>query len=228
MNKSLAKIFSIYFNPQPVYKNDLIEPIQAGCSINHFDLGLLRDDTGDHVSFKNKYYGELTVWYWVWKNYLPEHPDLQYIGFCHYRRFLNFANQTAFCHEEIPSWRFSRSFKKDRGYSTCDFTQTDLFLTSLSSPLYTSNELHYLDNHHNEPMFVMKDIMRELYPEYVQSMNETLSMNQAHYCLNFVLTRELFEELMTWSFTLLEEFEKRLPEASHESYYSVRTHAFFD
>ena len=43
-------------------------PVQVGRAVNEA-LGYLGDDTGDSISEKNCYYGELTGIYWVWKNY---------------------------------------------------------------------------------------------------------------------------------------------------------------
>ena len=52
------------------------------------DYGYAGDDTGDNISAKNCYYGELTGVYWVWKNV----RTTDYVGICHYRRY--------FCTEE--------------------------------------------------------------------------------------------------------------------------------
>lgn len=76
---SKVKIFSIYYSKQNLFhgkkaiKMDIIEPIQTGKAATGLDLGILSDDTGDNISSKNPYYGELTCWYWVWKNWLPQH-----------------------------------------------------------------------------------------------------------------------------------------------------------
>jgi hypothetical protein len=67
--------------------NDVYFPIQAGKSIASIDLGIQGDDTGDHISDKNKLYCEMTAVYWAWKNLAPLHPELKYIGLCHYRRY---------------------------------------------------------------------------------------------------------------------------------------------
>ena len=48
--------------------------------------GMLLDNEGDNISFKNKSYCELTTQYWAWKNQTAD-----YYGFCHYRRYFSFS-----------------------------------------------------------------------------------------------------------------------------------------
>lgn len=71
-----------------VIHNAIMEPIQLGCFFNEkkFD-NMLHDDDGDNISQLNAMYCELTAQYWAWKNL-----DLDYYGFCHYRRYFNFSN----------------------------------------------------------------------------------------------------------------------------------------
>ena len=47
------------------------------------DLGYQGDDTGEHISELNCYYGELTGFYWLWQNL----DWAGNIGICHYRRY---------------------------------------------------------------------------------------------------------------------------------------------
>ena len=63
-------------------KDPVYLPLQVGKALGE-NLGYLGDDTGDHISEKNIYYGELTGQYWVAKN----DTDSDYLGLCHYRRF---------------------------------------------------------------------------------------------------------------------------------------------
>ena len=61
--------------------------IPVGLGDNKFSEDWLRDNTGKNISQKNKYYGEYTFHYWLWKNYLDKIPENTWIGFCAYRRF---------------------------------------------------------------------------------------------------------------------------------------------
>ena len=58
--------------------------IQAGAALTKYRSGILTDDTGDHISDRNRDYSECTAMYWVWKNA----RDSQYVGISHYRRRL--------------------------------------------------------------------------------------------------------------------------------------------
>jgi len=62
-------------------------PIHVGAKLSSIDLSYQRDDEGDNISIKNKYYCELTGLYWAYK-----HLKSDYIGLCHYRRYFNLDN----------------------------------------------------------------------------------------------------------------------------------------
>lgn len=47
----------------------------------------LSEKNGDNILSLNKFYGETTGMYWIWKNYLDKFKTDDWIGFCQYRRF---------------------------------------------------------------------------------------------------------------------------------------------
>ncbi len=85
----LEKLFKIYMvrssrdrlQENKYALSEQIEQIQAGAVLDNGSLGILRDDTGDNISAKNRDYCELTALYWIWKN-----SAYEYAGLCHYRR----------------------------------------------------------------------------------------------------------------------------------------------
>ena len=52
----------------------------------------LTDKKRKNISKKNKYYGEYTFHYWIWKNYLPKIDKNKWVGFCQYRKFWTIKN----------------------------------------------------------------------------------------------------------------------------------------
>lgn len=61
--------------------------IPVGLGEENFSPEWLSDKSKKNISFKNKYYGEYTFHYWLWKNYLDRIPNNNWIGFCTYRRY---------------------------------------------------------------------------------------------------------------------------------------------
>ncbi|MDO5403874.1 MAG: DUF4422 domain-containing protein, partial [Eubacteriales bacterium] len=85
------KIFS-------VPEDEMYIPLQVGAAVNE-TLGYTGDNTGDNISQLICYYCELTGMYWVWKNV----HDCDYVGICHYRRYLLARNGTMFTSSEIEN-----------------------------------------------------------------------------------------------------------------------------
>tara|TARA_B100001179_G_C18512358_1_gene369105 strand:+ start:17 stop:826 length:810 start_codon:yes stop_codon:yes gene_type:complete len=59
--------------------------VPVGLSNDNYSKEWLKDNTLENISYKNKYYGEYTFYYWFWKNILPKASDNHWIGFCSYR-----------------------------------------------------------------------------------------------------------------------------------------------
>jgi hypothetical protein len=76
---------SIYNENYQLLKSLGLTPV--GLGNQNFSGEWFRDNTGQNISKKNKYYGEYTFHYWIWKNYLAELKNKNWIGFCTYRRF---------------------------------------------------------------------------------------------------------------------------------------------
>ena len=68
-------------------KIKILNYIPVGLGTDKFDNEWTTDNTGKNISFKNKFYGENTFHYWLWKNQLKDCFEKKWVGFCHYRRF---------------------------------------------------------------------------------------------------------------------------------------------
>lgn len=83
---------SLYDHNYENFKFLNYEPVGLG-EIDKFRKGWLRDNVGDNISYKNKYYGEYTFYYWFWKNHLNKIEKNTWVGFCHYRHHWSNQNQ---------------------------------------------------------------------------------------------------------------------------------------
>ena len=209
----MLRIFCIYFDRRPVWRSDCVLPIQAGKVRTGIDLGMLADDTGDSISGENVRYGEMTAWYWVWKNYLPAHPELTHVGFSHYRRFLDFAGFCKGRTRRTTYRRFKRIF--DRHYREAELMacigDADLVMREATDSGYATLREQYLDSHPKNiddfDRFVA--LIRAKYPANAAEIDATLGTGRLAMELQFVMTRDLFVDFMDWTFSLCREFEQR-------------------
>ena len=118
----------------------IYRPIQCGSALHAPIEDALRDDLGENISALNIRYNEMTAIYWIAK-----HPamtsGLDYIGFAHYRRFLNWTpeqlspttvvvrkwfswrtlgNQYDNCHDPVDRACFAEAFKREFGHTYDD------------------------------------------------------------------------------------------------------------
>lgn len=230
MNKnksSKVKIFVGYYKPNFIFKSEVYQPILTADVDWNPDNKLIKDNTGDNIADKNQYYGELSGHYWVWKNFLPK-TNVEYIGFCHYRRFLDFGitpmDDVPFKPIELKD--FKKVFKK---YTEDRILQSiegyDIILpqeVEFKSILYSQ----YLKWHPQKDMNLALNIIRDCYPEYVQTAKEVLGSNKMYICLNFIMKKELFNEYMEWIFGILTKLEKKTDWSQYVEYAQIRTPAF--
>lgn len=223
----MLKIFCVYHKPYHVFSSDVVEPIQTGCATASKDLQILRDDTGDNISHKNKNYGELSAWYWVWKNYLPKHPEMEYIGFCHYRRFLNFTpKKIKKTWQVYPKNKFIKLFNQYYNLaflSSC--IQGDIILPRVIK-FKTSLRETYDKAHPKSEMENFIQIACETYPHDKDIILDTLNENKGYMALNFIMKKSLFEDFMNWIFPLLFKLEKQSDWSQYTTYDEVRVPAY--
>ena len=61
--------------------------LPVGLGDSQFSNEWITDKDGKNISDKNKFYGEYTFHYYLWKNLLYKISENEWIGFCGYRRF---------------------------------------------------------------------------------------------------------------------------------------------
>ena len=84
-------MYCLSLNPNHLDTIKKFNYVPVGLGKETFSKEWFRDNTGENISYKNKYYGEYTFHYWIWKNYLDKIQD-GWIGFCQYRKFWSVAD----------------------------------------------------------------------------------------------------------------------------------------
>ncbi len=192
-----------------------ISNVLAGAVYQKNQSTLIRDDSGDNISARNKSFCELTTQYWAWKN-----TDYDYYGFCHYRRLFSFSpfhipendwgtieypylNDSAideihFDDESIESLVPKYDFIIAKGININLLREK-----SVRSHYYNAREL--FKNDYN----LMLDIIKEKYPKLYPYALEYSDGKVYYPCNMFIMKKEIFNEYSDMLFDILFEFERK-------------------
>ena len=162
------------------------------------DFGYAGDDTGDNISEKNCYYGELTGVYWVWKNV----RTTDYVGICHYRRY--------FCTEE-------GRILNEKDYLSI-LKEYDI-ITSKKLKLNYSYFDGYASDYNILDLIVTGEVIRKRYPEYYDTFERLLHGNGTYFGNMMVTSKALYDEYASWLFTVFAEAEKRIDAGNYDDYH---------
>lgn len=191
------KIYTLTHKKFDVPKDPMYIPLQVGRKI-HEDLGYIGDNTGDHISQKNIYYSELTGHYWIWKNV----TDVEYVGVCHYRRYLINEQEQVFTQKELLKL-----------LETYDIITTKKVL--LPNPYYDG----YKATHHVENLDITAKVIKELYPDYYDIYDKTIHSDETYFGNIMICKKTLFDEYCTWLFSIFGEMEKQVFLDGYDDYH---------
>ena len=173
-------------------------PIQAG-KHGKEDIGYTGDDTGDNISNRNWYYSELSAIYWAWKNF-----EFEALGVCHYRRHFTMAGHL----RECISGKWNCILTDEEAQML--MAENDIIVAAKRWYLIETNESHYAHAHAPEELRLMRQIISERCPEYLEAYDEMQRRRWAHMFSMFIMKRQKLDEFCTWWFDLLFEFERRV------------------
>lgn len=206
----------------PPNKDGLFLPIHVGAAVSDVDLKMQRDDEVlgqpcDNISAKHKHYSEITAYYWAWKNIKRLYPDLEYIGFCHYRRYFNFAKKGAFWHQEsrnIPARRLKDAeplIDLKEPIRGCDV----ILPVSVPMPIPKSRNMNFLNNGLDDRIF--EAVILRLHPNYKDDLIRICYKTfELPFRNMFVMKWDLFERYAEWLFGIIFEAEKIIKFAPYE------------
>ena len=191
-----VKLFTIThktFTPPP---DPMYIPLQVGRAISP-DLGYLGDNTGDHISNKNPFFCELTGMYWLWKT--DVHTD--YIGICHYRRYLINRKGELFQQSELEHL----------------LKQYDIITTKMLTLPCTYYD-GFGQNHYEKDLIQTGEIVKEKYPEYYDTYERMVHDTHTYFGNILITSKPLYDRYCSWLFDILFELEKRVDVSSYDDY----------
>ena len=203
------KIFICAHKEVPLPQHPYFLPIQAGAALHDAIKGYQPDNEGDNISSKNPHFCELTCHYWAWKNL----KNVDIIGLNHYRRYFDFTRK----------WP---QFSADKHFiHTDDFLNQEYHFPYLEEILSkydiilpiarhwrVSNTQQYGEYHIAKDWEILRQIIKELHPEYMPAFERTMDHSNISVGYNMFITQwKHFNAYSEWLFDILFEVEKRVP-----------------
>ena len=215
--KDIFTLFSAFFyKDYPIPPVSYIHPIHAGKAISELDLGIEGDDTGDHISAWNRNFSELTVAYYIWKNYSAD--QLPYWGLCHYRRYFSNHLHWTRLKKEYHIKDRTLAFKKiftDKLYKEIE---ANLLAGNVISPIpYRFIKLkkwsvkhQYYKDHDEISWNLTEAALIKLYPQYLSSFNEMGNGLTCSWYNMLIASWSFWDGYLTFLFDILLEVKKDL------------------
>lgn len=193
-----VRIFAMTHKKFEEPQDPMYIPLHVGHKQAKEDFGYIGDDTGNHISDLNCYYAELSGLYWVWKNY----HDADYVGLCHYRRFLTNEEGYAFTEKQYES-----------------LLQEYDIITTKELELPNSYYYGFGAHHRIQTLEETGKILQELYPEYAQAFWTLVHQNKTYFGNMMVADKALFDEYAKWLFSIFFVLQERIDLTFEDDYH---------
>ena len=184
---------------------------------------VMSHDTGDNIAHKNRYFGELSALYWIWKNTKDAH-----VGLCHYRRYFSpllFAGNlkkgvtmnVALARTLLSHDAQGLLFETELNF--CDIIHPIKIQPNISAAQW------YCSTHRREDWEHMIKALWFVYPQEAAAAERFLtSVQPLHFWCLFISRREVLNAYCEWIFPLM-FYAETLITPSEDDYF-CRVYAF--
>lgn len=232
-----VNIFIPYTNIVPVYSTKVFHPIFNAEVNTKLVTEALQDSTGENIFEKSTAYGELGAYYWVWKNFaesdsrvglLSHHHETDYIGFCQFYHFMDFTSGSKVFapFNLIYLDEFAQLFENYTEVNVLNFALGYDVVVPAQITLNTTLYEQYLKNHRKEDLDLGTDVIKELYPDYAEAVDNAMAANSMFPLGNFIMKKAIFKDFCEWLFNILGELEKRIDWNNYGRYRDIVSSAF--
>ncbi len=185
-------------------------PIQVGCDEVEERLGFQCDNTGDNISYKHRWYSDLSAMYWGWKNL-----DCEYMGSCHYRRYF-VSKKAKECSDPLFKYILSREELEEL------LAKCPVIVAPVRNYYIETNEQQYIHAHNKRDLEVCREVIADIYPDYLAKFDEVMHRTYSHKFNTFIMDRAHVDSFCTWLFAILFEIEKRIDIDAYNDVYQGR------
>lgn len=177
------KIITIQHKKYFIPSDDIYYPVYVGNQNS-------TDNTGINISSKNRYYCELTALFWAWKNL-----QFDYLGLCHYRRY--------FIKSKFHFFLNKTNSILSRDYFENILKHYDIILPIKERFLLDTVRSQFIREHGQNELNITEQIIRKIYPEYIDVFIKTLNKHSLYICNMFIANKYIVNKYCTWLFNIL-------------------------
>ncbi len=203
--KKNVKIIIATHKKYKMPEDEMYLPLHVG-SEGKEDLGYQKDNTGENISLKNPYFCELTGLYWAWKNL-----NADYIGLAHYRRHFMYTKKSN-----------NDKFLNVLTYKEASdlLEKNDVILPKKRNYIIETLYNHYKHTMYVEPLDETRNIIKKLYPDYLDEFDNLKKRRSAHMFNMFIMKKEIFDDYCKWLFDILFELEKIIDNTQYDNFHA--------
>lgn len=212
MKTDQLRLFSVAYKPVDYgFPGGWVEPFAVGPLADQATPGLLCDRGGCSIAERNFSYGELTAQYWVWKNITP----VEYIGFCHYRRYFNFMAHPQIALPKVHAAPSAEALALVSNHQQCDLACRVLSVCDvITTRQYTLDQTiaqQFIEHHGGDIWSVFVQAIRDTCPEWLVSCIPWLDLSFEFRFYPIFITRwPVFDEFCSLLFPVLFEVERHI------------------
>lgn len=188
-------------------EDDIYLPIHVG-SHGKDSIGYVRDDSGDHISYLNDYYSELTGLYWAWKNL-----NCEYLGLVHYRRYLTAPNKKAKDKAVIDNLILNRQ------EAEMLLEHYDILVPKKRHYVIETLASHYANTLDPTHLEVTREIVASLYPEMLDKYDRVMKQRSGHMFNMYLAKKEISDAYCAWLFPILDALLERVDTSEMDGFH---------
>ena len=203
----------------------LYVPMRCGAIYDNCSCPVIAgDDVGENISERRTSFCELTVQYWAWK-----HSSADYIGLCHYRRYLSMlparATPDQYGHiiepilDDVSCKKYGlddanliRERLSGADALTLAYNNASRIITPSGRKNTVLDHWKAYDNDLIKATTIdlLQNIVQARQPKYFEALEQYLHGSQLRGFNCFIMRRELFQSMCEFQFDVLFELEKQL------------------
>lgn len=209
------KIFATHHKEGAIIESPWITNVRVGKMYNPPDSNMPGNDEGTNIGERANTFNELVTQYWAWKNF-----DLDYYGFCHYRRYISFGEEQESdiygnvifknYNENIPSMLGYDRLEIEDEIRKHDIILVEGFNTKNANCKNLYKQYGCSDGLYLKDLECAIEILKEKYPEYSDVADQYMKGHILYPCNMFIMRKEIFLEYCEWLFDILFELERRI------------------